>query len=98
METNVNFLLDLARHQEFMSGNVHTNFIKDHYDSLFNKKPLDDVTMVQAALAFILKDKSEEFNKAIAEKNEYNPFIVESSFRVNYDNDRSIKLKFKDQG
>lgn len=98
LETNVNFLLDLASHPEFASGNVHTNFIRDHYDTLFKSKALDDVTLVQAALAVVLKDKSEEFDRAVEENNQFNPFIVEAAFRVNYEHERKIKLKFKDQG
>lgn len=97
METNVNFLLDLASHPEFASGNVHTNFIRDHYDSLFKKDLLDDTTIVQAALGLVLKDKSEELETAVGDSNQYNPFIVEASYRVNYEHQRIILLKFKDQ-
>lgn len=98
METNVNFLLDLAGHPEFAFGNVHTNFIRDHYDSLFRTVLLDDTTIVQAVLALVLKDKSEELETAVEISNQYNPFIVEASYRVNYEHQRTILLKFKDQG
>ena len=35
LSTNVNFLMDLASHPEFVAGNVDTEFIPRHYDSLF---------------------------------------------------------------
>merc|ERR1719414_50234 len=38
LSTNVDFLMDLASHPEFVAGNVDTEFIPRHYDSLFPKK------------------------------------------------------------
>ena len=35
LSTNVNFLMDLSAHPEFVAGNVDTEFIPRHYDSLF---------------------------------------------------------------
>ena len=35
LSTNVNFLMDLSSHPEFVAGNVDTEFIPRHYDSLF---------------------------------------------------------------
>ncbi|XP_050504133.1 methylcrotonoyl-CoA carboxylase subunit alpha, mitochondrial [Diabrotica virgifera virgifera] len=96
LETNVNFLLDLADHPEFSAGNVHTNFIRDHYDTLFRKENPSLAQLCQAAIATILLDRDLENGQANARKDQYNPFTVESSFRVNYDHDRKIKLKFKD--
>ena len=40
LSTNVDFLMDLASHPEFVAGNVDTEFIPRHYDSLFPEKPL----------------------------------------------------------
>lgn len=90
--------MDLAGHPEFVSGNVHTNFIRDHYDTLFKNDSLDDITSIQAVLAILLKDKFEEFSRAEKNNNQYNPFIVEAAYRVNYEHERKIKLKLKDQG
>lgn len=59
---------------------------------------MNDITLVQAALAFVLKEKSEEYERAVENKDQYNPFIVEASFRVNYEHQRKIVLKFKNQG
>uniref|UniRef100_A0A1B0BPL6 Methylcrotonoyl-CoA carboxylase subunit alpha, mitochondrial n=1 Tax=Glossina palpalis gambiensis TaxID=67801 RepID=A0A1B0BPL6_9MUSC len=35
LDTNINFLIDLANHSEFRAGNVHTGFIDQHFDTLF---------------------------------------------------------------
>ncbi len=34
LATNVNFLMDLAAHPEFVAGNVDTEFIPQHYDQV----------------------------------------------------------------
>ncbi len=34
LATNVNFLMDLAAHPEFVVGNVDTEFIPRHYDQV----------------------------------------------------------------
>ncbi len=34
LATNVNFLMDLAAHPEFVAGNVDTEFIRRHYDQV----------------------------------------------------------------
>jgi 3-methylcrotonyl-CoA carboxylase alpha subunit len=95
LETNVNFLLDLARHPEFMSGNVHTNFIEENRDTLFKIKTASETQLVQAALGVVLRDELTDIGKAVDRKDQFNPFVVESGFRLNYHFDRDIKLRFK---
>jgi 3-methylcrotonyl-CoA carboxylase alpha subunit len=41
LATNVNFLLDLAAHPEFVRGNVDTEFIPRHYDQVCRRLLLD---------------------------------------------------------
>lgn len=94
----MNFLLNLARHEEFSSANVHTNFIRDHYDSLFKNELLNDVTLIQAALAYVLTDESDQIDRYLENDDKFNPFVVEPAFRVNYDHEQVIKLKFFSQG
>lgn len=36
--TNINFLMKLSRHPEFVAANVHTDFIPQHSNSLFPPK------------------------------------------------------------
>lgn len=98
LETNVNFLLDLASHPEFVAGNVHTNFIRDHYDSLFRKEEPSKVQICQAALATVLLDKIVEEQEAASRMDRFNPFVAESNFRVNYQDERDVKLKFGESG
>lgn len=47
INTNIQFLMSLARHAEFAAGNVHTGFIQEHHDSLF-----PEVTSSAQAIAF----------------------------------------------
>lgn len=98
LQTNVNFLLDLASHPEFVSGNVHTNFIKENHNSLFLTKSVDEIQKIQAALGVILLDELNDIGDAVKRKDQFNPFIVESCFRINYHHQRDIKLKFNDEG
>jgi len=56
LSTNVNFLMDLASHPEFVAGNVDTEFIPRHYDSLFPEKTICDSTLCEAVLASVLSE------------------------------------------
>ncbi|XP_022912836.2 methylcrotonoyl-CoA carboxylase subunit alpha, mitochondrial [Onthophagus taurus] len=98
LETNVNFLLDLSRHPEFMAGNVHTNFIRDHNDTLFKKdREIKETTIFGAALSIILTDELKLKEEANQKNDNFNPFVVESGFRVNHDLSKTIKLKQKEK-
>ncbi|XP_025834584.1 methylcrotonoyl-CoA carboxylase subunit alpha, mitochondrial [Agrilus planipennis] len=97
VETNINFLLTLTKHPEFTKGNVHTNFIHDHNKDLFPEVKPSQNQLIQAALAVILSEKHKENTEAIRQNNQFNPFIVESGFRVNYLHKRTIKLIFNNE-
>ncbi|XP_030765344.1 methylcrotonoyl-CoA carboxylase subunit alpha, mitochondrial isoform X1 [Sitophilus oryzae] len=97
LETNINFLLDLANHGEFEAGNVHTNFIKDHEDTLFKNVALNEVQLIQAATSIVLLDKLDELKVASFKNDSFNPFTVEANFRVNYHHIRNIQLQFDDK-
>jgi len=47
VDTNVDFILDICHHSEFISGNVHTNFIKQHHTELLIQKTPPDHIIVQ---------------------------------------------------
>ena len=55
LANNVNFLMDLASHPEFVEGNVDTDFIARHYDELFPKRDIPDAQICAAAMAVILQ-------------------------------------------
>jgi pyruvate carboxylase len=47
VDTNVDFILDLCHHSEFISGNVHTNFIQQHHPELLTQKTPPDHIIIQ---------------------------------------------------
>lgn len=95
LETNINFLLDLAKHPEFVKGNVHTNFIKDYNTDLFPSRKPSEETLIQAALTVALTDELNDMNIALENNDQFNPFVVESCFRVNHKLERKIKFNIK---
>ena len=58
LANNVNFLMDLASHPEFVKGNVDTDFIPRHYDELFPKRDVGNAQVCAAAMAMILSDQT----------------------------------------
>jgi len=54
LNTNIQFLDDLAGHPEFQAGHVHTGFIAQHNDALFPKRSIPVNIVCQAALAMAL--------------------------------------------
>merc|ERR1712088_512231 len=59
LANNVNFLMDLAAHPEFVKGNVDTDFIQRHYDELFPKRELKDQQICAATLGILLTEKQQ---------------------------------------
>eukprot|EP00090_Calanus_glacialis_P037295 TRINITY_DN6407_c0_g1_i1.p1 TRINITY_DN6407_c0_g1~~TRINITY_DN6407_c0_g1_i1.p1 ORF type:complete len:700 (+),score=246.56 TRINITY_DN6407_c0_g1_i1:52-2151(+) len=88
LSTNVNFLMDLASHPEFVAGNVDTEFIPRHYDTLFPTKKLSDSTLCEAILATILAE-----NKApVATLDATSPFNSLTGARFNHHLYRTVVL------
>ena len=56
LSTNVNFLMDLSSHPEFVAGNVDTEFIPRHYDTLFPVKTVSYSRVCEAVVASILSN------------------------------------------
>uniref|UniRef100_A0A1A9ZPP9 Methylcrotonoyl-CoA carboxylase subunit alpha, mitochondrial n=1 Tax=Glossina pallidipes TaxID=7398 RepID=A0A1A9ZPP9_GLOPL len=56
LDTNINFLIDLADHSEFRAGNVHTGFIDQHFDTLFPPVKINDTDLCKAAFIEIQID------------------------------------------
>jgi len=54
LNTNIQFLDDLAGHPEFQLGRVHTGFIAEHNDALFPQRTIPNDIVCQAALAIAL--------------------------------------------
>ncbi|XP_063162467.1 methylcrotonoyl-CoA carboxylase subunit alpha, mitochondrial [Candoia aspera] len=84
LSTNVDFLLNLSAHPEFESGNVHTNFIPQHHDELFPpKRAISKVSLCQAALGLILKEKVMTDTFRLQSEDKFSPFASSSGRRIN---------------
>lgn len=59
LKTNIKFLLNLARHPEFVFGNVHTDFIQQHEKELFVPKVPSHTDICSAVLSILLSNKRE---------------------------------------
>ncbi|KFB45474.1 AGAP010228-PA-like protein [Anopheles sinensis] len=91
LQTNINFLIDLAKHNHFQSADVHTGFIDQHMATLFPKKIVPPVKVAQMALAYIINDRVQ--SSAVLGSKPLGPFATEHNFRSNYALIRSIKMK-----
>uniref|UniRef100_A0A8C6XLR7 Methylcrotonoyl-CoA carboxylase subunit alpha, mitochondrial n=1 Tax=Naja naja TaxID=35670 RepID=A0A8C6XLR7_NAJNA len=84
LSTNVDFLLNLSAHPEFEAGNVHTNFIPQHHSELFPpKRSVSKMTLCQAALGLILKEKLVTDTFRLQTEDKFSPFASSSGRRIN---------------
>lgn len=93
LETNVNFLLDLARHPSFRAADVHTGFIPQHFDSLFPALKVSDEILIQAALAIELNSLNAASMSSTALNN---PFVAANGMRLNHVASRKYHFKYND--
>ncbi|XP_021914413.1 methylcrotonoyl-CoA carboxylase subunit alpha, mitochondrial isoform X2 [Zootermopsis nevadensis] len=84
VDTNVDFLLDLCKHSEFISGNVHTNFIEHHRSELLGHKSPPDHIVIQAVLVVVLNEQLEAQKAASASQDPFSPFFSEIGMRLNH--------------
>lgn len=94
LETNINFLIDLASHPEFQAANVHTGFIDQHYDTLFPPVEIKDKDLCKAALSMIFNELQSSQTNSISKTD---PFTASPNFRLNYDLIREYQLKANDK-
>ena len=80
--------MDLASHPEFVAGNVDTEFIPRHYDSLFPQKPLKPTSLCTAVLASVLTDKQ----GSAPALDPTSPFTSLTGARFNHSLYRTVKL------
>lgn len=96
LPTNVDFLMRLASHQEFVAGDVDTDFIQRNIDGLFPNKDKtvapksEDVC--SAAMAYILGDQSSPKSQFKKNLDSTSPFVSELSFRPNHFLTKKISL------
>ncbi|CAL4242789.1 unnamed protein product, partial [Meganyctiphanes norvegica] len=94
LNTNVNFLMDLAKHPSFVSGDVHTDFIPEHYDSLFPERSPSHHLLCQAALAMVLQEEAVGIKAAAASLDPTSPFKQGVLPRINHILRRSVNLSY----
>jgi len=88
LSTNVNFLMDLSFHPEFVAGNVDTEFIPRHYDSLFPEKKISDISLCQAVVAGVLSDNKSPQNTLDLNS----PFAHLTGARFNHHLQKTVNL------
>jgi len=94
LETNINFLMDLSSHEDFLAGHVHTGFIQEHQDKLFSIKKPSDQVLCQAALAIIRHEAKHAKSTALASKDPFSPFSSSHGDRLNYNYERTFNFLF----
>ena len=92
LETNVNFLIDLASHEYFRKGDVHTGFIQQHFDTLFPTKKVSNDVLAQAAVALIINENNATLCNSLRAGEFNDPFTMNSNFRVNSNEIRTVKF------
>lgn len=97
LSTNVRFLMDLANHQEFFLGNVHTDFIPQHKNELFVQRELSDMLVCSAALSLILKEKQDFLKSTSQSLDPFSPFSLVDGMTPNYCPSRKIVLLYKEK-
>lgn len=89
----MNFLIDLASHPSFQSGDVHTGFIDQHFDSLFRPIQITSKTVTQAVAAVLINELNSQKQNSIKQQRSHSPFDAMDSFRVNSIAIRTLKLE-----
>lgn len=97
LETNVNFLLQLARHPAFRAADVHTDFIPQHMDSLFPALSVTERQLCQAAVAVLQHERAAtettHQTTTTVTMRDSNPFLCERNFRINTRAIRTLRLR-----
>jgi len=93
LKTNVQFLIDLAKNPEFQAGNVHTDFIPQHFNSLFPPKSISDELLCKTALFAVLKDGDAAVQTALASLDPFSPFGLCAGVRVNHRKSHTVPIR-----
>ncbi|XP_025162213.1 methylcrotonoyl-CoA carboxylase subunit alpha, mitochondrial isoform X2 [Harpegnathos saltator] len=84
LDTNIEFIKDLCIHPKFQSGEVHTGFIKEHFEQLFPKLQISNEILIQGALTSILYEEMNSLSTSVETKDPFSPFAVETGLRLNH--------------
>jgi len=91
-------LLDLSAHPSFTSADVHTDFIPEHYNTLFPTKVVSDELLCKAAVSLILEEQAAARQAQLQTADPFSPFISHPGFAVNMLLSRRIELKIGETG
>lgn len=80
----------MCSHPSFRKGEVHTRFIKEHYEELFRALCLPAEIAVQAAFAAISYDEMQSLRTSLATVDPFNPFATETGLRLNHTLTRTL--------
>lgn len=58
LANNVSFLMQLALHRDFQKGDVHTEFIPQHYDELFPKRRIDPHVLCASVVSLVAHERA----------------------------------------
>lgn len=83
LDTNVNFLIDLASHPSFQAADVHTGFIEQHIDSLFPPVEISNETISQAIAAIVTSERNASLARSAEQGHENSAWMACDGFRVN---------------
>lgn len=97
LDTNVNFLIDLASHPSFQAADVHTGFIDQHMDSLFPPVEVTEKTISQAIAAIVTNEKITAAKFASKKRQKNNPWMACDGFRVNSFFERHLDVESNGQ-
>ncbi|KAI9216884.1 carbamoyl-phosphate synthase L chain, ATP binding domain-containing protein [Blastocladiella britannica] len=93
LETNIEFLKNLARHPEFKAANVETGFIPKHKNDLVIPltTPAPEAVLA-AAMALVLKDQAKAAAEAL--DGPTSPWASLAGKRLNHGAEHSVTLEF----
>ncbi|KAL3857811.1 hypothetical protein ACJMK2_012446 [Sinanodonta woodiana] len=97
LNTNIQFLTDLARHPKFIEGDVHTDFIPQHSKELFPERTLPASALCRAAVAMVLQKQEVSKTSQLKSLDPFSPFSLCTAVRVNHNPVRFITLKDGDK-
>uniref|UniRef100_A0A0A9W7B6 Methylcrotonoyl-CoA carboxylase subunit alpha, mitochondrial n=2 Tax=Lygus hesperus TaxID=30085 RepID=A0A0A9W7B6_LYGHE len=95
VENNVGFLRRLVNHEDLINGNVHTEFIPQHKQSLLPQSP-STLSLARAALGFVLQEEIDVVKSLRLNDNPNNPFVTEPNFRVNGSYKKVLDVNYRD--
>lgn len=84
--------MDLARHEYFQKGDVHTGFITQHFDTLFPQKIINNEVFAQAALGVVINENNAVVVNSVRAGNSNDPFVLNTDFRINSNLARKVKF------